>query len=247
VAGVRGIIAKAMYGYIERLPNISRGNRLTSPVESNLQKRLREMPTEFREKFYADSLVVREYIGRWLEKTTDKRINAYAFVKKEAKKSIIDEGWGLKAGPQDALIKALEPILPAYKWKKEYKFLSHRHQKIDLAGRPIAPPGPEIWIELERDRHTCVRNVVKVWQGLASTLPKRTVLLIQIFSPLYGAGEENHLFSIESEFIGKRAENDPNVNLKFEPHVTAGWPLLSPNGFNGLAEDIKSIAAKYGY
>ena len=63
----------------------------------------------------------------------------------------------------------------------------------------------------------------------------------------HGAGEENHLFSIESEFIGKRAENDPNVNLKFEPHVTAEWPLLSPNGFNGLAEDIKSIAAKYGY
>ena len=52
---------------------------------------------------------------------------------------------------------------------------------------------------------------------------------------------------MESEFIGKRAENDPDVNLSFEPHVTAGWPLLSPNGFNGLAEDIKSIAAKYGY
>ena len=116
-----------------------------------------------------------------------------------------------------------------------------------MAGRPIAEPGPEIWIELEGDRHTCVRNVVKVWQGLASTLPKRTVLLIQIFSLLYGAGEENHILSIESEFIGKRAGNDPNINLKYEPHVRAGWPLLSPNGVNGLAEDIKSIAAKYGY
>lgn len=119
----------------------------------------------------------------------------------------------------DDLLRELEESLPNYAWRTEGLFSQTRMQKVDILGVPTQQ-GRAIAIELERDRSTCVRNIIKIWMQMDQQ--SRNFQLIQVFSPVYL--NEKKTWREEAEFVGARAAHDTAGKLSYESIQMPIWP-----------------------
>ena len=139
-------------------------------------------------------------------------------------------------GPfQGQLLESLVNGIPTYHWEQEGKF-SERRQEVDILGRPQSQ-GFVVAIELERDRATCARNIVKLWMHLDNK--PENMLLLQVFSPVFVKDKSS--WREEAEFLGGKAGKDTGGVLYYQQIVLETWPAENPNILPELTSRIRNM------
>jgi len=145
--------------------------------------------------------------------------------------------WGPLKKVQGKLRSELEKKIPGYFWRPEGR-LNPRGQAVDIRG-VLRSQGYEVYIELERDRATCVLNITKVWMHVVENRLE-DVLLIQVFSPIFLDGSRK-FDREEAEFVGRKAFEDTGGKLVYMPVVVPSWPSEDPKWYQDLAERIQGL------
>lgn len=109
---------------------------------------------------------------------------------------------------------SLNKIDNSYSWEPQQHLDDDgdRHS-VDVMGTPTSERQKIVYIEVEADRATCVRNVIKVWAPLAKGTLKKQVLFIHVFSPNYQIKREKK--KEETIFVGQKAEIDTGGKFKY--------------------------------
>lgn len=119
-----------------------------------------------------------------------------------------------KWGPiQTSLASELSTSITGYNWSTEERLLYGRQQKVDILGVSKSRDC-RVGIELERDRATCVRNVIKVWMAMRQI--QGAFFLIHIFSPVFA--NEKLIWREEAEFVGKKASTATKWKANLQAH-----------------------------
>ena len=150
----------------------------------------------------------------------------------------IEVNWG---GLQTELRDELSKSITDFDWKKEGLLSNNRRQRVDIMGVSKSRTC-RVGIELERDRATCVRNVIKVWMSMRQD--QRYFLLIHIFSPVFD--DEKRTFLEEAEFVGEKASADTNGRLMYKPIQLEQWPSVDPTLVIREAANVKNLVTAWG-
>ena len=140
--------------------------------------------------------------------------------------------WG---EPAPKLLRILESKISHYEWETEGLIRAGREQKADILGTPSTSKAPKIFIELEIERATCVRNVVKAWMYVDND--EGYTFVVHVFSPFFQTPERIH-FLEETLFIGDQAQEATNGRLIYLPIPLDHWPEENESVLEQLVEKI---------
>ena len=136
------------------------------------------------------------------------------------------------------LLSDLGENLPGYEWGKEIRF-DASFKRADIFGKPYEGDH-RISIEIEVDRATFVRKIIKTW--LAWSENPRRILLVQLFSPAFC--DDKPKYRDEANFIGAKAQFDSGEQLIYKRIELYKWPVNDSELINRLVKDIRASLKK---
>ena len=95
-----------------------------------------------------------------------------------------------------------------------------RHS-VDVVGMPNIQGKRRVFVEIEADRATCVRNIIKIWMPVSECTLKQPAMIIQVFSPNYISKKEKK--KKETIFVGNKAEKDTDERLIYRFIQLPSW------------------------
>lgn len=156
----------------------------------------------------------------------------------------IERGDEWKREIEGKLCQMLQSSMSHYNWSNQGLLQNvSGQQKVDFVGRP-GVTGHLVFVEVEHQRITCVRNVIKVWMDIAAAIPdSQPVLLIQIFSPSFLTDKKRG--KEEALFIGEQAHKTTSEKLTYRHIQVDYWPSKDATVLRGLVERIRDLVTEY--
>ncbi len=164
--------------------------------------------------------------------------------KRKEQQKTRSEKW--KAELQEKLPKMLKSQEREHDWSSEESLPnSEGRQKVDILGKARAQDH-YVFIELEAERMTCVRNVIKAWMYVAEKTDSKPVLFIHVFSPSFNVSQKRRGRE-ESIFVGERAQNDTSGKLTYRHIESDRWPTETEYAtvIDSLVQKFVGFLAEY--
>lgn len=148
--------------------------------------------------------------------------------------------WG--EGVEESLCNALNSQESNHLWSTQGWPDATGRKRVDILGQPKSPKYEDyrILIEIERERLTCVRNVIKAWMYIVQE-DSRPILFVHVFSPSFKL--DRKVGREEAEFVGKQAQDATNGKLTYRPIQLERWP--TQNGFEDIVKGIVGLVNDY--
>ncbi len=158
--------------------------------------------------------------------------------KREEKKNL----WGGEV--EVNLCNMLESRDSHHDWSRQGWPDAIRRKRGDILGEPKSPKSEDylILIEVERERLTCVRNVIKAWMYVAEENSK-PILFVHVFSPSFDGDKK--VGKEEAVFVGKQAQKATNGKLRYDSMPLKGWPTENRTVLEDIVKDIMRLVTDY--